>query len=59
VLEASGRCGDALAAAERALELVRDGAADEARSPYRERIARLRGICAAARPAAARPAALP
>jgi tetratricopeptide (TPR) repeat protein len=46
-LEAAGRCQDALSAADRALDFLPEGASDEARAPWTERAARLRGKCGA------------
>jgi tetratricopeptide (TPR) repeat protein len=48
VLEARGACAAALGAADRALELVPEGATDEQRAPWVERVARLSKACAPA-----------
>jgi len=53
VLEALGRCSEALETAERALELLPEGATDAARGPWIERAERLRGSCSPAKAAAA------
>ena len=52
VQEAQGRCVDALSTAGRALDLLPEGASDEARAPWLVRVRRLQAQCSPARAAA-------